>query len=502
MKTIYKHVGLLVFLLLFLVGCGESLEDTYKDFSGNGEVRYVGKCTDVKVTPGWQRLQVKWTNSVDPNVDKIKITWKYDEAKDSVLLDKTTTSYSINNLKDGTYEVGVCSVEKEGNESFIEVKYVRPYTNDHPIIMSFTRLVASHFFIKDRLVVFFSEWLDNSIIEASLNYTTKEGSQAKLTLNKDIVSKKYYLLPDPIDPTKPVTIHRIGKVEGSEDEIVFEPHLLENKRVYTSDFQLLLRTKYGFTTNIPDSWVNELTELEIDRDMVSFEDLLYFPNLKKVILGKNRHIKNENIAKEPEAKSIINEVERSNFTLEIINQLSGVIVERYNNHYEELEEKSYIKNMGATIKPNYPMLDLSNAALSVLPMDASGYNSFPERLIDNDLDKPWEPEGTDDPVTYQITIDLKENKRLSGLMFAQKNFLDLARDKGIAPPQIEILIRTNDGNWENATNVEKNVLGTSRGEVTYIPFSSEKEVRYVMIKVPSLYYAKYFYTTIGEIGLY
>ena len=55
-----------------LAGC-EDLEDTYSDYAGDGMVRYVGKCKDVTVTPGWERLHVEWKNSLDPGIESIKV---------------------------------------------------------------------------------------------------------------------------------------------------------------------------------------------------------------------------------------------------------------------------------------------------------------------------------------------------------------------------------------------------------------------------------------------
>ena len=71
-----KYIGLLIGILT-IVSC-ESLEDTYKDYAGNGPIRYLGKCTDLTVRPGWNRLIVNWKNSPDPVIDKIKITWSKD----------------------------------------------------------------------------------------------------------------------------------------------------------------------------------------------------------------------------------------------------------------------------------------------------------------------------------------------------------------------------------------------------------------------------------------
>ncbi len=44
-----KYIGLLM-AILTMVSC-ESLEDTYKDYAGDGPIRYLGKCMDLTVQP-------------------------------------------------------------------------------------------------------------------------------------------------------------------------------------------------------------------------------------------------------------------------------------------------------------------------------------------------------------------------------------------------------------------------------------------------------------------
>lgn len=114
MKTI-KYWGLLLILGIF-TGC-ESLEDTYSDYAEGGALRYLGKCQDLTVEPGWERLIVTWKNHVDPVIDKIKISWALDGVVRDSLLDKGTTSCSITGLENGTYEIAVRSVDKDGNTS-------------------------------------------------------------------------------------------------------------------------------------------------------------------------------------------------------------------------------------------------------------------------------------------------------------------------------------------------------------------------------------------------
>lgn len=63
MKHIYKC--LLMALPLLLTSC-ESITDTFKEFAGDGEIKYLGKCDNLTVTPGWERLIINWDNTPDP----------------------------------------------------------------------------------------------------------------------------------------------------------------------------------------------------------------------------------------------------------------------------------------------------------------------------------------------------------------------------------------------------------------------------------------------------
>ena len=261
MKLI-KYLSL-VFVLLTLGACGESLEDTYKDYAGNGEIRYLGKCSDIAIRPGWNRLIVSWKNGTDPVIDKVKVTWKKDDTSKFILLDRGTTEYSIPDLEDGNYEVTVCSVDKQGNTSLVSTIYGRPYTKDHEVVRSFTNIISRHFFIRDRLVLLFLGW-ESNVKEAYLTYTKKDGSKGRLDLTEEVVNKLYYLLPDAIDSTNPVELYRSGYVEGCEDLIVFEPTVLETEKLFNADFKQAMKRQFGFDQDISAEWADSVTEIDFD----------------------------------------------------------------------------------------------------------------------------------------------------------------------------------------------------------------------------------------------
>ena len=96
-----------------------------------------------------------------------------------------------------------------------------------------------------------------------------------------------FLLPEEegvgIDFSQALTIKRRGLLAGCIDEIKFTDEVLDlNERVWSTAFSQLMLKNYG--TN----WENEVDRietLELDYNMPVFQDLMYFPNLKKVILS-------------------------------------------------------------------------------------------------------------------------------------------------------------------------------------------------------------------------
>ena len=318
-----------IVLAVLAVSC-EKLEDTYSDYVGDGVVRYLGKPANISVSSGWKRLVVKWTNSVDPAIVNIKLQWDLDGVVKDTLLAKGISECGLGNLKDGNYEITVAGVDKNGNTSLSSSLYARPYTEEHEVIRSFTRIVAKHAYIEDRLVLFFSDWQSN-VDSASLNYYTKEGELKHLELTSDFCgNNKYYLLEDAIDPSKDISVYRRGRVEGCEDLIVFEPYVLSHDKLYTTDFKQWAKEKYG-QEEITDAWINSLTEIEFDYDLNSFEDLLNIPNLERLVLGKGRYMNVDR--NDTEAYSMLMDMERSLFTLDVLHQLNQLKVERYSNHY-------------------------------------------------------------------------------------------------------------------------------------------------------------------------
>ena len=501
-----------IFLFLFAIGGCERMEDTYSDYAGDGTIRYLGKCTDVAVSPGWKRLIVKWTNHIDPVIDKIKVSWTLDGVTRDTLLDRDVSECNISNLEDGNYEISVSNIDKEKNSSLPVSKSGRPYTSTHEAVLSFTRLVAKHYFVKDRLVIFFSMWQDN-IESAVLNYYTSDGEQKSLELTSSLLRKEYYLLEDKIDPAKPVSLDRKGRIPGCDDLIVFDPYVLSHSKLYTSDFKQLIKTKYGLT-EITDDFANSLKELEIDYSFASFEDILNLPNLKKLILGKNRFLEENHLddynadrTRTNESNSELYDVKRSLFALDVVNEVYGLTVERYNQHFlpDKIlkEELPYLIPHDNPQAPEVDCLDADGWELSCSEKDTYPYNSHLENLFDGNLSNWWKPQSSSKLRTYEITVDMKEVKEIIGMRVVQKDFESEDFESAhLLPGQIRIQISTDKKVWKDATYVEANTIGATAGEITMIHLSSPKTARYVKFIVNDQVYGDSYSVILADIGIF
>lgn len=505
-------------MALALTGC-ESLTDTYKDYAGDGEIRYVGKCDDLTVAAGWERLDVKWTNTKDPIIDKVKVKWFTDDSADSVLLESGTTEYNIQGLTDATYGITVSSLDKDGNESLTNTIYGRPYTSSHEVIQSFTRVISKYYYIGDRLALYFIGWQDG-LDKATLKYTTKSGEEKELDITEEMADwTKHILLPDPIDLSKPVTLYRTGQVSDCSDKIEFEPFELDKTKSYSADFKEYLKKLYGddgtvLTSGgtINEEWVKKTTTLELDGDFSSFDDILNFPNLKKLVLGKHRYLTELGAKDETKGQSKVSDGSSSLFAINTLHTLNGLTIERYNSHYKELDNAgnwswkgtpSYLTEKGMPTISVTKYMDLSKAKISVEPEDEQGYDSKLGNLTDNDPNTCWLPLVQSASLDYSFIIDLGSEKMVKGLKLVQKAFTSKDQDQELTPTQLKIETAGQASGYSPATYIETSYLGTSSGETNLIPFKNGGiKARYVKVTIPSQSYHGFYQLTFAELGLY
>lgn len=509
-----KYIGILVGVIALFPACQiESLEDTYKDYAGEGEIRYIGKCEQLSVAPGWKRIIVNWENNEDQIIKKVKLKWRLDEQMDSILLERGTTEYSINSMNgqelgDGNYEISVCGVDAEGNGSIPISTFGRPYTYAHEEVRTFNRIISNLYVVRDRLVLFFFDWQD-AMKTASLTYTKADGTRGTLELNKELCDQHYYLLPDAIDPDNlNLVLEREGELPGCKDVITFEPYEFFTAKVYEADFMQEMKRQYGYSDEIPEDWASTVETLYLDWSISSLGSLLNFPQLKKVVLGSRRYLMSEAAVNDEDyGQSTFADNELSDFVLQVMHELTGLTVERYNKHFPGLTKTDYITDVSRIgVDPtleNITFMDLTGQEFEEYPTN-EGFVSHLEQLTDGDLSTPWLPYFSQGFLTYDLTLDLGEEKTLNGMRFVQ-NIWQQREELAWSQEYIRIKVSKNGATWEDATYVEDNRIGKTNGEINYITFSDKVKVsqyRYVRVTLNTALYGGAYRVGIAEISLW
>ena len=488
--------------------CGESLFDTYKDYAGDGEIRFVGKVTDLTATPGWEHITVSWTNSQDPIVDQVEVKWVEGDKRDSVFLPAGTTSYDIQNLASGsTFEISVMSVDKNLKESIAQTAYVRPYNADHELVQAFTRLVSRNYFLHNHLLLNFVGW-GEEVEEAWITYTKKStGAEARLDLTQDIVDGLYFDLPD-VDASKPVNLYRNGYLSGCDDLIVNDPILLETDVAFDSEFKNEMKRQFGYDQIIPQEWADNVETLDIDWSMSNLLDLFKLPKLKTLNLGKNRYVRADQQSDTEKGQSRFYDVELCNWVLEKMHELTGLEVNRYDQHFSTLAPAAYIHDKQHEGEPSVKLIDISGATVTQMPADDEelvmmGWSSHPEYLVDGDDNSSWSPYMSSSSVEYTLDIDMKATHKVSGVRLVQTYFDDAnASFRSQCPAMVRIYKSANGSYYPLATFTEETNIGSSTGEVNYIKFAEATDIQYIRIVVVTPSYFKNYQVSLAEIGIY
>ena len=504
-----------LFLLLFAISC-EDLEDTYD--AGDGTIRYVGKCSDLNVLAGWKRLLVTWNGNLDATIDSVKITWKseldavphvyYKKTKNILDCEDLRDSLWVEGLSDAVYTVTVSNLSKEGKESIVEQTYARPYTESHENLRAFSRGIINFYILENKLAIILDE-NNSDMIEVVLCYWGTDNQEHQWDIKKNMNRKLYYrplnirdyffLLPEEngvgIDFTKPLTIKRKGKLTDCIDVIEFDDlELSLEEEVWSAEFSRLLKKNYG------NNWkerINEVETIELDYNFSSFQDLCYFPNLKKVILGKNRYMQDGSI------EASTTDFYKGLVTLQFLKDTRGVSVERYNEHYfGKMNNRSYIDLMVGAKKIKAGLIEEkgnTNVIPTITPLDTTGwkvtcsdtlYNGYKPNgvayLLTENCDDPEEcfsPGLTSGATIFEVKFDMKKPTLLKGFKVMQPTSLTkLKKEYLLASLKIEVSVDGHD--WKNATYEDGGIfIGTAMGETTLIkiPEALQQEVQYIRL---------------------
>lgn len=500
MKKRTYIANLLLAAIVLLTGCSESLEDTYSEYAGDGKIRYVAKCSELDVTPGWERLIVNWVNGTDATVDKIKVVWSCEDRRDSVLLPRETTEHVFRNMIDGTYRFDVCAMDKAGHESIRETDYERPYTRNHEAMLAFTRGVVKPYFLNNKMLFFADQWNEN-IVEMKLQYKTPE----KETKIYDFTRSNYgrlVTIPGQVsmDPMDTVYVLRKGKLESSPDTVTFDPLPISRKKNFSAGFVQAVQRRYGYTTDTKEQedeflrFIETTKQLELDYDIETLEDILYCSSLKTLVVGKNRHFTNttvfphdvSKILKDPtQSKGLIYEASKPD--------ILGLQVEYYghnsrgNVHYFDNYNASYMMYKGySEVSGDLQIIgedelrtyDNGNK-VQCTPEDP--YADL-DALVDDDPATRWETVTLQSMRTYEMYMELKDVTVIRGIKVAQVPVSSpTSKDMFFLPATINIQTSLDGSAWEDVTWLPVNDLGRAPGEVTLLPIAGKepREVKYI-----------------------
>ncbi len=499
MKMI-KYIIVLWFSMVLLLGCSESLEETYDKWSGDGKIRYPAKCMNARVIPGWERLTVKWKNGTDAATKNVKVTWSANDMRDSLLLPPTDTVCEISGLKNTSYRIDIQTITEDGLQSLMETRYGRPYSLEHEIVRTFSQGITKYFRIGSNALIYFVGHKDEEhVLEMKLHYTNTAGNKVTQDVWPDDATANVnscYIVKDiRMNEGDSVYISRVGLLPNCEDIIHFEPVVLKvNERVFTSDFKTNIQRHYGFTdqTDVEkiefEHFIDTVRTLEFDFDIASLEDILYCPKLEKIVLGKNRYYW-ENQGQVMKGETTLYEVERSVNVLKMVRELNkNFTIERYNEHFPQLpKELAYM----TISKENQQESDLGLNYLDVALIDKyecsekdpQGYNSHLDWLFDNMPTTKWQTYTQADLRTYEITLYLKEAQLIKGIVVRQSRNTD-KNSTSYYPDQIKIEVSENLFAWENVNGengIEETLLGRAPGETNIVYLKKPGKYQYVRI---------------------
>lgn len=498
-----KYIVNLFAALLFLGGCSESLEDTYSDYAGDGKIRYVAKCSKVKASPGWKRLVVNWTNGTDATVDKIKVVWTFEERKDSVLLPAASTSFELKELTDGTYRFDVCAVDKFGNESIREVTHGRPYTPAHEVMRAFTRGVLKSFFLKDKMIFFSDKWNAN-ILEMKLQYKNTQGEPKEYVFDKETSYDKLVTIDDvSMNPADTVYVLRRGTLEGSLDEVPFDPYVISRKKNFSAGFVNAIERRYGYSTETKEQedeftkFIETEEELELDYDVETLEDVLYCENLKKLVVGKNRYLTDpkaggrstnydkSNILNDPQKSyDILTEAAKENvlgLKVHYYGNQSGSRIHYFNKVYPYMVYEGYPKREELTLIEEDELEEYDDGKHNKIYCVPEDPYAVVNNLLDNDPETRWSTTSSPEMRTYEMQMRLKEKTVIRGIKVSQILYSSGEYEAPYFMPTVISIQTSVDGAvWENVTYFEENPLGRGTGEETLLPMvKGPREVKYV-----------------------
>lgn len=480
--------------VLTLTACSDDLAGTYSDYSGDGPIRYTGRTTNITIDPGWQCLRAKWTLSKDPAVKNIRVTWISENSDTAeALLPPTDTAYTIQGLGNQNYQVMVQSVAEDGTPSLADKITRRPYTYEHEAVTAFTQGFNKYYLYRDHLLLFMGNWSDG-IQHFVIDYTSQSGKADSLVLTKEVFDEQFVDVAN-VDFGKDITLRRRGLIEGCPDTITFEPVQLTKAFLMNTDFKKEIRQHYGLGNDEVEGFASKAETVELDYNLYSLEDLLYFTNLKTVNLGAQRYMLATNMV-----PSAVTEQQRALWVIQKLHDIGGVEVNMYANAYLGASAPSFVNKYGVASVPVSSFYDVNDWSITT-SQDDSGNDQL-TNLLDGSATTEWKSWPSELGIrAFDFVINMKSDQTVHGVAIVQSQNSDMLN---FEPSFVDVEYATaaDPSTWHYLNGITEYTLGTAQGETTIVKAAQAVNARYLRITVKERTYKSVTRTALAEIKVY
>ena len=176
-RSLIKH-SFLIMAAACLYACSK-MEDSYNDFTKDGEIVYTGRADSLRVSPGKNRIGLSWLLLSDPSIVQCKVFWNDRTDSITIPVQRTggvdTVRVVLNNMEEKTYTFDIYTYDAIGHSS-VKVDTLGMVYGDNYASSLFNRPLKSVAFNADSARL---EWSGASIqcVGSEISYTDASGGQ-------------------------------------------------------------------------------------------------------------------------------------------------------------------------------------------------------------------------------------------------------------------------------------------------------------------------------------
>lgn len=483
----------IIAVVLGVTGC-QSIEDTYKEWTGDGPIQYLNKVYNLTATSQWQSVKLDWHLIPDASRTAMLVECMTDEDTVTYTIGKDDSTFVVKDLlRDYDYEFLVSAIRVEDGvqtkKSLGDPIFAKPFSMESDEVKLFTHVVNKHIKVNDKKLFLTFELWSNNLDKFSIGYYEKGSSQETrldYTREDNLVNnypdgKPWALIGNDIDFTKPVTVYRTGEIETFGDMVLdLTPlELSFETPAVNSDFTIEVLPQMNNASEITYDNAKDVSNINLNYNLASLEDILYFPNLKTVNLGPNRYLQagTENTVKSQFSSDAGYEISLG--ALEVAKKEMGVKINQYGHHYFDQTPSFFDgKNLTAQI----PDISLENTSSWTVTKTPADMMTFGRDNIIVDDDTYWIPAVSPTLRVHVFTIEFGDTRSITGFKFkqAQVSNADINNTGDYyfwpaptlqLPGSITVEVQDANNNWVAAASERTILVGDGAGETTLVWFN-------------------------------